>query len=252
MSPTDASLQHDPYCGPAPQPETLLVAWNTDPVLLTLLALAGAAGLWRLFTVGDAQRMRAFGAASGVAVLAFLSPLCALTVALFTARSLHHLVLIFALAPTLALALPLRAVPQAASMLALSLALWAWHVPALYTAAWDHAGIYWAMQAALILPAWAFWSAVLGRRRRALGDVLWLAPLVGQMGLLGALLTFAGRPFYVEHLAHAERFGLSALQDQQLAGLVMWVPGMVPLGILAAFMAWQVLHGEHDAQEREA
>lgn len=241
MSPTDASLQHDPYCGPAPQPETLLVAWNTDPVLLTLLALAGAAGLWRLFTVGDAQRMRAFGAASGVAVLAFLSPLCALTVALFTARSLHHLVLIFALAPTLALALPLRAVPQAASMLALSLALWAWHVPALYTAAWDHAGIYWAMQAALILPAWAFWSTLLHGPRTLgarLGAGLQLAALAGQMGLIGAILTFAPRVLYPEHLVLTEAFGLSPLADQQLAGLIMWVPGMLPVALAAGWMLW--------------
>ncbi|TVQ01820.1 MAG: hypothetical protein EA338_03940, partial [Roseinatronobacter sp.] len=40
---------------------------------------------------------------------------------------------------------------------------------------------------------------------------------------------------------HAERFGLSALQDQQLAGLIMWVPGMIPVAVLAGIMAQRVL-----------
>ena len=244
MSPTDAPLRHDPYCGPAPQPETLLGAWNTEPVLLTLLALAGAAGLWRLRRTGDARRMRAFGGASAVAVLAFLSPLCALSVALFAARGLHHLVLIFALAPALALAFPLRRVGAGPGFLSLSLALWAWHVPTLYAAAWDHAGIYWAMQAALILPAWAFWSALLhgpqtlGAR---LGAGLQLAALAGQMGLIGAILTFAPHILYPEHLVLTEPFGLSPLADQHLAGLVMWVPGMLPVALAAGWMlrsAW--------------
>lgn len=238
-----ASDRPMPYCGPAPAPDTLLTAWNTDPVLLGLLALAALGGFWRLRGAA-AMRRRAWGVASGVAVLAFVSPLCALTVALFAARGLHHLVVVFALAPALALALPLRVRAAVPALLALSSALWAWHVPAIYAAAWDHVPVYWAMQAALILPAWAFWSALFATPRQMapqLGAGLHLAVLAGQMGLIGAILTFAPRVLYPEHLVMTEAFGLAPLADQQLAGLVMWVPGMLPVALAAGWMlrgAW--------------
>ena len=231
--------QDHPYCGPAPDQSDWIWAWNLDPYLICVLLALGGAGAWALRRT-DRGRHRALGVAFGAAVLAFISPLCALTVALFAARTLHHLVVFGILAPALALAFPLRKIPVAASFAALSGALWLWHIPQAYSAAWDSALIYWAMQAALIVPAWAFWSSVLGRRAK-LEHVIWLVPLVGQMGLLGALLTFAQRPFYLEHLAHAERFGLTALQDQQLAGLIMWVPGMIPVAVLAGVMAQRLL-----------
>ncbi|MGY6535194.1 MAG: cytochrome c oxidase assembly protein [Pararhodobacter sp.] len=242
--PDFASDRPLPYCGPAPAPETLLTAWNADPVLLGVLAVTIPAGVWHLRNAA-AMRRRAWGVASGVALLAFVSPLCALTVALFAARGLHHLVVVFALAPALALAFPLRLRATVPALLALSSALWAWHIPALYAAAWDHVPVYWAMQAALILPAWAFWSALFATPRQMapqLGAGLHLAVLAGQMGLIGAILTFAPRVLYPEHLVLTESFGLSPLADQQLAGLVMWVPGMVPVALAAGWMlrcAWR-------------
>ena len=250
--PGATSLRPEPYCGPAPVPETLLAAWNLDPVLIAAMATVGAVGAWRLRGAPDAGRRRSFGLAACVAVLAFLSPLCALSVALFAARGLHHLLLIFALAPALAIAFPWRHAARTPALLALSIALWAWHVPAVYAAAWDHVPVYWTMQAALILTAWAFWSAILSPGGRALGARLGaglhLAALAGQMGLIGAILTFAPRLLYPEHLGLTEAFGLGPLGDQQLAGLVMWVPGMVPVALAAGWMlrvAWvQATEGE--------
>lgn len=228
-----------PYCGPAPDPADWLFAWNLDPALLVLLGLSGIAGTFHLRARSRGQQ-RAFGIAGVAAVIAFVSPLCAMTVALFSARTAHHLVVIGLLAPALALAVPSRKAMAIPAFFALSAALWLWHLPAVYSAAWDSALIYWLMQIALILPGWLFWSALL--HQPTLGHVVWLITLVGQMGLLGALLTFAPHAFYVEHLAYAERFGISALQDQQLAGLVMWVPGMIPLAVLASVIAWRLLH----------
>lgn len=232
-----------PYCGPAPLPGTLARAWNLDPWLLAVLALLLAAGLWRLRRAGHRGaghgEHRALGGAGAAAVLAFVSPLCALTVALFAARAAHHLVVLAVLAPALALALPWRRAPLGPAFVALSAALWAWHLPALYAAAWRSDLVYWAMQAALIVPAWAFWAAVLGRRDEIAGALAAsgaVAALAGQMGLIGALLVFAPAILYPEHLLGAESFGMGALADQQLAGLVMWVPGMVPLGLVAALL----------------
>lgn len=216
-----------PYCGPPPRPEDLLGAWNTDPlaIALALLPLAFAA-----------RGRGAALAASGGLLVAFVSPLCALTVALFAARGAHHLVLVFAVAPALARLWPGR-VPVAPGFLLTSGFLWLWHLPVVYALAWDNAAVYWAMQAGLILSATLFWRGASGASPGAVAALLGLA---GQMGLIGAILTFAPRALYPEHLATAPAWGLDALSDQQLAGLVMWVPGMLPLAALAAAGLWRL------------
>lgn len=241
---TSTSLTYQTFCGPAPTPGELLLAWNFTPALMLGLTVCISMGLWHL-RAASAPRVRAFGVASLGAILAFVSPLCALTVALFAARSAHHLILLSVIAPALAVALPVVRVSVAASFVMMSAALWAWHLPVVYSAAWTSTAVYWLMQFALLLPAWAFWSRILAGA--AWRDIAWLGPLVAQMGFLGAILTFAGRPFYLEHLAVAERFGLTALQDQQLAGLIMWVPGMLPLAAVAAYLAWARLGGMREA-----
>ena len=59
-------------------------------------------------------------------------------------------------------------------------------------------------------------------------------------GLLGAILTFAGRPFYPIYLGPAQASGIDPVADQQLAGLVMWIPAGVILTLLGLgfFAAW--------------
>jgi putative membrane protein len=232
-----------PYCGPAPTPGTLAMAWNVDPVLIGLLTAGLLAGAWHLRGAQPGRR-GALAGAGGAAAVAFVGPLCALTVALFAARTAHHLVVLLALAPALALAFPWRRAPVGGAFLALSVALWAWHLPAVYAAAWDSAAAYWALQGALVLPGWAFWAGVMARRQsfeRALGASAMVAALAGQMGLIGAVLVFAPGVLYPEHLAGTAAFGLGALEDQQLAGLLMWVPGMLPMALIAGWLlrrAW--------------
>lgn len=238
------TLPDTPYCGPPPTPMDWLGSWNNDPFLLGAFLAFGACGVLVL-RGAEKTRQAGFGVAAFAATLAFISPLCALSVALFAARTVHHLVVIGVLAPALAIAFPLHRLPAMLALLALSGALWAWHIPQVYSAAWEDATVYWAMQVALILPAWAFFSALFQDRSPA--PVLGLMTLVAQMGLLGALLTFAPGPFYLEHLAHAPVWGLSAVQDQQLAGLIMWIPGMIPAAVLAGFLAWRLLRQDQRA-----
>ena len=76
----------------------------------------------------------------------------------------------------------------------------------------------------------------MGIKRPALSALPVIALGAGQMGLLAALLTFAPDPLYAEHLTTTAAFGLSALEDQQLAGLVMWVPGMAVFLVLALWL----------------
>lgn len=221
-----------PYCGPAP--ESLLTAWNLAPLPLALtLAPLAAAYLVRGWRRGAAC------AASASIFLAFVSPLCPLTVALFAARGLHHLVLILAAAPALALAFPLRlAATGGVGFVGLSVFLWLWHLPAAYALAWNSPAVYWLMQAGLLASAWAFWSHVLhaDRPQERLASIGMVFALTGQIGLIAAILTFSPRILYPEHLGFAARYGLDALGDQQLAGLVMWVPGMLPLALLGALL----------------
>ncbi len=59
-----------------------------------------------------------------------------------------------------------------------------------------------------------------------------------QMGMLGALLVFAHDPLYLPHFATTQAFGLSSLDDQQLGGLIMWVPANLPL---LAVILWRLI-----------
>lgn len=231
-----------PYCGPAPAPEQLWLAWNVDPLLLVGLT-AFAILVWRR----AGQQGRA-SAALGVAalVVAFVSPLCAMTAALFSARAAHHLLLTTVAAPALAIALPmLPRLPATLSLAALSAAIIAWHLPSVYWAIWTSDVVYWAMQGAMLIPAWIFWSSILApglTAEAALRRALFVGGLAGIMGLVGAALTFAPGVLYIQHVDGAARWGLPALADQQLAGLIMWVPGFVPLAALALLMlrrGWQ-------------
>lgn len=224
-----------PYCGAAPLPGG--AAWNLDPVLITLLA-AGALG-----TLAAAPR-RATLPLLGWAVLAaaLVSPLCNLSVALFAARSGQHLLVALVAAPLLATAMSRgRPIGTALPAFAFGAALWFWHAPLAYAATFAPDGIaYWAMHATLLGSAVWLWVALL-RSMALRPEAAALAGLVTaiQMGVLGALLTFAPRALYAEHVEGVTlAWGLSVLEDQQLGGLLMWVPGGLLLGaVLAAGMA---------------
>jgi putative membrane protein len=84
------------------------------------------------------------------------------------------------------------------------------------------------MQATLLGTAWALWRAVLCAPERPVAGLVALIATVAQMGMLGALLTFAPEPLYLVHLATTAPWGLSPLADQQLGGLIMWAPALVP------------------------
>jgi putative membrane protein len=78
-----------PYCGPAPDPADVLGRWNGDPVLLTILGLLVAHSLFLALKSPSGSAFLL--GASAVLVVVFVSPLCAMSSALFTARTLHHL-----------------------------------------------------------------------------------------------------------------------------------------------------------------
>lgn len=222
-----------PYCGLPPAPADLLATWNFDPPLLMVLALAAAAAL------GLRDRRRLAGlVAVAVLTIVFVSPLCAFASALFAARGLHHLVMAALAAPLLAIAFPAGRPSGVAAPLGLSsLALWLWHWPALYEALYRDGGLYWLMQVFLLASFVWFWRNVMSARTTPVTALLAIAAGAGQMGLLGALLTLAPTPLYPVHAAGALLWGLDPLQDQQFAGLLMWVPAFFMYGGYALWTA---------------
>ena len=153
----------------------------------------------------------------------FVSPLCALSSALFSARTVHHLLLVCAAAPLLAWSLP-RLAPGRLALASLVQAgiFWMWHAPPAYGAALSSDALYWLMQLSLLGSAVWFWATV--RTASAPAAVAALLATMIQMGLLGALITFAGQAIYEPHILTTAPWGLSALEDQQAAGLIMWAP----------------------------
>lgn len=230
-----------PYCGPPPTPVGLWSQWNFDPIVLGGLALGIVLLAFRF--PGMTPRGRwAGGLALAALVLAFVSPLCALSSALFAARTVHHILLICVAAPLVALALARPARPGIGAVMAASVlqaaVLWFWHAPDLYAAALLNDGVYAVMEITLFCAALLFWATLRGASApaAALGLVLTMV----QMGMLGALIVFAGSPLYAPHLATTVAWGLTPLEDQQLAGLIMWAPaaGLYLAAALVVVARW--------------
>jgi putative membrane protein len=208
-----------PYCGPGPTPAEWLARSNLDPVLLAMLVLGVTVVLWR-----TSGRERLCGMAAGVVLaVIFVSPLCALSSALFAVRTVHHVLLVAVAAPLIAWALPRRpAGALALATAAQAVVFWAWHAPAAYGWALSNDGVYWLMQFSLLGTAVWFWAAI--RRASAPAAVAALLIAMVAMGLLGALLTFTGQPVYAPHFLTTAAWSLTPLEDQQAAGLIMWAP----------------------------
>lgn len=249
-------------------------------VLLPLAGTAflyafGLARLWRRAGVGEGIRRWEAGcfAAGWLALSAALvSPLHALGGFLFSAHMAQHEVLILVAAPLLVLGRPLapflwalpredreaagrwaqepaflrswRALTAPATVWVLhGAALWIWHLPALYQAALRDELLHALQHLSFFGSAALFWWALVHGRfgRGGYGaSVLWVFTTSVHSGVLGALLTFAPRLWYPLYQVRTAEWGLSALEDQQLAGLIMWVPAgifFLALG-LGLFASW--------------
>jgi putative membrane protein len=249
-----------PYCGVAPLPAELWWRWNFDPVVIAAIAALPVLfhGLNRYRgnqAAGQAAgNAHAVHLAAAVLLIAFVSPLCALSSALFSARIVHHLLLIAVAAPLIALAFPkMRPAGSAAMSAALlvhTLTVWVWHAPTPYAFALASHSAYWLMEITLLGSGVVLWRGILSSRLSSAAVGPALAALLGsiiKMGLLGALLTFAKYPLYSAHFLTTEPYGLSALDDQQLAGLIMWVPAALPYLAAAIFIVVGMLRASGGA-----
>jgi putative membrane protein len=221
--------------------------------------LKGLRAIWHSAGTGRGiQRGEAAAFAGGwlVLLLALVSPLHQLGAALFSAHMVQHELLMAAAAPLLVLgrplipfvwALPMRwrriagdwaaAVPvrRGWELLTLPLvawtlhavAIWVWHAPALFQATLRSDMVHTLQHASFLGTGLLFWWTLLRRREGRLGRpaaVLYLFTTSVHTTILGALLTFSSRTWYPIYSSSTLAWGLSPLEDQQLAGLIMWVP----------------------------
>jgi cytochrome c oxidase assembly factor CtaG len=105
-------------------------------------------------------------------------------------------------------------------------ALWLWHLPSLFDLALGGEAWHAAQHLSFFVSALIFWSAMLGPRRSAWTAALCLFATSMVSGALGAFMALSPSPWYA---AYAQlglaAFGLTPTEDQQLAGVLMWVPG---------------------------
>ncbi|HEX6627089.1 MAG TPA: cytochrome c oxidase assembly protein [Gemmatimonadaceae bacterium] len=268
------------HTGTAVQPHDVWSAWSLEPIVIVGLVLSsvlyavGVARLWKK-DVGAGIRIweaAAFAAGLIAAVIALVSPLHALGAVLFSAHMTQHELLISICAPLLIIGRPLipflwalppswrrrlggllrdNRVSQAWRTFTLptvafslhAIALWVWHLPGPYQSTLNSELMHSLQHVSFLGTALLFWWTILKTRGSELGygaAVFYLFATALQTGALGALLTFAPRLWYPAYAATTAPWGLTPLEDQQLGGLIMWIPGSVPylIAALAIFARW--------------
>jgi putative membrane protein len=205
-------------------------------------------------------------------IAALLSPLDGLSDLLFSAHMGQHELLMLIAAPLLVLGRPLYvwlwALPPplrlrvagwtrtpvvrgtwraltAPWLIALlhGAVVWMWHLPSFFEAALHHEGIHALQHTLFFLTAALFWWTLIYGRYGRMGyglSVLYVFVTALHTGALGAFATFAREAWYPSYVERAPTLATAPLEDQQLAGLLMWIPAGAVLAVfgLALFAAW--------------
>lgn len=252
-------------------------AWLAVTLAIALLLYVwGTRSLWHA-APGNHRTLPRYAAPFALGwlllALALLPPLAAISAETFSGHMLQHEVLMVAAAPLLVLGRPLaiwvwafpanwraavaspaRSAPFRATWAFLTapltatllhaVAIWAWHAPPLFVAAQNDVWLHALQHSAFFFTALLFWNAVFGVRDGAASgaSLLWLFVTMLHTGALGVLLTFSAGLWFPE-APGAAAWGLTGLEDQQLGGLIMWVPGGTVYVIAALALAARWLNG---------
>lgn len=251
----------------------MTLSWTFDPAIVVPLVTVAL-----LYAIGARTRrgitrtqIACFWSGWAVLVIALVSPVHAWSEMLFWAHMTQHELLMLIAAPLLVLSRPLvpmlwalpgperrltgrvfkrtglirawhavsRPLP---AWLLHALALWAWHAPALFQAATRNSAIHALQHSSFLGSALLFWwSLFYARKRTAYGEsFIYVFTTAVHTSILGALLTFSSSAWYPIYRFTAPRFALTAVQDQQIGGLIMWVPAGVVYLIagLSLFALW--------------
>jgi putative membrane protein len=189
--------------------------------------------------------------------MALVSPLHPLGEVLFSAHMVQHELMMVVAAPLLVLGRPLVpfvwALPQhwrrstgvvtrmphvrqvwgtltrpSTTWVLHAAAIWVWHVPALYDATLDNDFVHTLQHVSFLGTALLFWwSALRGTRLGRGAAVGYLFTTMLHTSALGVILAFTNSLWYPAYDATTTPFGLTPVDDQQLGGLVMWIPGSI-------------------------
>jgi putative membrane protein len=239
-----------------------IAGWTVDPAVIVplglggLLYLVGVTRLWRSAGLGRGSSVlqATFFALGWLCMAAALvSPLHDYSRRLFSAHMVEHELVMTVAAPLLVLSRPLGVLlwafpsrwrrqvanvsqtmgylfgwdilsrPVIATVLHAA-AIWVWHIPGLFDAALANEALHWLQHLSFFATAMFFWWSLLGVRQRAGVAIAELFATGMQTGALGVLLALARQPMYPGQAILARAWVIDPLKDQQLAGLIMWVP----------------------------
>ena len=262
------------------------LAWSLNPGVLIGSALVGGAYLkrWRHVRMGRSPRagseapvwrLCCFMASLLLAMAALISPLDALADQLFFMHMIQHMLLLDAV-PILAILgftkvmlrpitravrdLERRAGPLAHPAFAVALyvgVIWAWHVPAAYDLAVRHPVVHVLEHVSFVLAGSLYWwhliSPIRARMRlNGMGPIVYMASTKVLVGALGMGLAFAPSALYPYYAEHARVWGISAISDQSIAGLIMAVEQSLVMGVALVWLFIRALgESEREQQRRE-
>jgi putative membrane protein len=248
-------------------------AWTFEPTVVIPFALTAAlfvAGAVRRRSKSDWSNAQfvLFIAGWLTLVIALISPVHKLGSELFSVHMTQHELLMIVAAPLLVLSRPvlwfLWALPPgfraavgqwtkrprvAALWTAMTLplfvwllhgaTLWAWHIPSLYQASVELEWVHALQHTSFLLTALLFWWTLLHGRHGRLSygmGVIYCFTTVVHTSILGALMTFAQRVWYPIYDGRTTAFHVTALEDQQIGGLIMWVPAGIVFIVLGLWL----------------
>jgi len=261
----------------ADQSYSILAADPYSLLLIIILAVLYLRGMSFLRSKKSVSRGRHLLFFAGWLVLsaALLPPIDSLSSELFSAHMVQHELMILLAAPLLVFSRPaallIRGMPDflrkkfiwvlrrkstvilrrfvmmpTVAWLIHAVALWGWHLPELFLASLRSELVHTLQHGSFFASALLFWWACCANRYREVGVAVFLFTTAAHASLLGALLTFSNTVWYPHYVDTAPVWGLSALQDQQLGGLIMWVPGGLVFLMMSLYSLMGLLAGPGD------
>jgi putative membrane protein len=246
------------------------------------LYLRGLVALWGRASVGRGVSMRQvsmFVAGFGALSVALLTPLDLLSDQLAWVHMVQHMILMTVAAPLIVSGAPLLVclwglAPRDRQLYGrfrhvlsrwrfpwrqlwnpllvwaiYAMAMWVWHVPKLYQAALRYQPVHDLQHVTFFVAACWFWRVLLdplSRFRVAAGlGVIALFTTTLHATVLGVFMTIAPTPWYPDYVGRTDLWGWSALEDQQLAGLIMWMPACVSYALVAIILLAKIVE-EHE------
>lgn len=214
-----------------------MTGWDWEPSVV--IGCAALAAGYLVLTRRQPRQAWYFLAGVLVLLLDLVSPIDSLgDQYLLSAHIVQHFVLALIVPPLLIAGMPpirLPILPAALSWLLGAGTMVFWHIPLLFNAALANEGLHIVQHLSFLVTGTIFWWPVLQRQFAPLTAITYLFSACLTCSILGAAITFAKPGLYPAYLSPEDHLGLLPLirdnwgldpkTDQQLGGLLMWIPG---------------------------